>query len=389
MHANKQNMPPNDYIPFNWPHLIGSEIERITDSISRGHLSGCGYYTKMCHAQLEGYLNAPKVMLTHSCTGALEMAALLVDLEPGDEVIVPSYTFVSTASAFALRGAKLVFVDVDRLSMNIDLEKVASAISSKTRAVCVVHYAGSSCDMDAMVELCSRNNLVLIEDAAQALGSSFKGKKLGTFGALSTFSFHETKNIISGEGGALVINDPKYIDRGEMIWEKGTNRTKYTRGLVDKYTWLELGSSFLPGEITAAFLSAQLEAIDEITEKRRELFDNYHEQLLDCGEITVICHADSVMSNGHLFYIVCPNLQFRTELIAYALSRFSVHLHPHYVPLHSSPYGRRCGISRGAMSVTDDISSRLLRLPLFYDLRGDQQELVIRSILEFFNSKNL
>jgi dTDP-4-amino-4,6-dideoxygalactose transaminase len=388
MYTHKKNMPPNGYIPFNWPHLVGSELERISDSISRGHLSGGGYYTKMCHVQLEGYLNVPKVLLTHSCTGALEMAALLIDIEPGDEVIVPSYTFVSTASAFALRGAKLVFVDVDCLSMNVDVAKIEMAISAKTKAVCVVHYAGGSCDMDAVVGLCAKNNIVLIEDAAQALGSSFKGKKLGTFGALATFSFHETKNIISGEGGALVVNDPNLIERSEMIWEKGTNRSKYSRGLVDKYTWLELGSSFLPGEMIAAFLSAQLDSIGTISEHRRAIFDRYHSQLNGIDGIGVISHADGVEANGHLFYVVCPTEQFRTELVSYALNQRSVHLHPHYIPLHSSPFGLKCGISKGSMDVTNDISFRLLRLPLFFDLTEQQQAVVVRSILDFLETKS-
>jgi dTDP-4-amino-4,6-dideoxygalactose transaminase len=365
-------------IPFNRPHLTGREFAYIQQAVAAGQLAGNGQFTQRCQRWLEERLGAPRALLTHSCTAALELAALLLNLQPGDEVIMPSYTFVSTANAVVLRGAQPVFVDVRRDTLNIDERLIEAAITPHTRAIVVVHYAGVACEMDAILAIARRHNLSVIEDAAQGLLSSYKGKPVGTLGQLAALSFHETKNIISGEGGALIINDPLLAERAEILWEKGTDRSKFLRGMVDKYTWIDVGSSFLPGELIAAFLWAQMEEADRITTERLALWEQYDTacvQLTRFGLRGPTVPADCT-HNAHLFYQVLPPQLPRADLLA-DLNRRGVNAVFHYVPLHSSPAGRRYGRAAGPMTETDEYSRRLIRLPLWVGMGVDAVDRVV------------
>lgn len=373
-------------IPFNRPFLTGNELRYIEEAHARGHLAGDGQFTRRCHEWLRAETGAAGALLTHSCTAALEMTALLADIAPGDEVIMPSYTFVSTANAFCLRGGVPVFVDIRADTLNIDETLIESAITERTRAICVVHYAGVGCEMDVIMEIAQRRGLMVIEDAAQAVRSRYAGRPLGSFGALAAFSFHETKNIISGEGGALLINDPGYIERAEIIREKGTDRSRFFRGQVDKYTWCDVGSSFLPGEITAAFLCAQMEQADTITERRLRIWDRYRRDLADlerreCVRLPVI--PPRCTHNGHMFYVLLRDLAERGRFIEHLKQR-NIHAVFHYVPLHSSPAGIRLGRAQGPLRRTVDLSERIVRLPLWLGLEARQDE-VIAAAHEFFS----
>ncbi len=357
-------------VPFNRPHMTGDELTRITEAHSRGHLSGDGEFTRRCHAWLEGRTGAARALLTHSCTAALEMSALLLDLQPGDEVIMPSYTFVSTANAFVVRGAVPVFVDVRPDTLNIDETLIEAAITERTRAICVVHYAGVAAEMGAILRIAEEHELKVVEDAAQAVMSSYRGRALGSLGDLGALSFHETKNIISGEGGALLCRDPDLATRAEIIREKGTNRSQFFRGEVDKYTWVDVGSSYLPGELTAAFLFAQMEHAEEITSRRLAIWDTYHSALAaweSRGWIRRPVIPEGCRHNAHMYYLLLPSLQHRTAFIQ-GLSRRGIGAVFHYVPLHSSPAGLRFGRVSGRMDVTDASSERLVRLPLWVGL---------------------
>lgn len=354
-------------IPFNKPYMTGRELSNIAQAHANGHLSGDGQFTKRSHAWLEQELHAKRALLTHSCTAALEMAALLLDLRPGDEIILPSYTFVSTASAFALRGAVPVFVDVRSDTLNIDESLIEAAITERTKAICVVHYAGVACEMDTILDIASRRGLVVIEDAAQGILSTYKGRPLGTIGDLGTLSFHETKNIISGEGGALLCRDDQYSERAEILREKGTNRSRFFRGQVDKYTWVDVGSSFLPGEITAAFLCAQLDDAYTINQRRLEIWDQYHAWAAPheaAGRLVRPTIPENCTHNAHMYYMLLPSLDARTRFIQ-SLRTQGVQAVFHYIPLHSSPAGTQLGREGSKLSVTNDISNRLVRMPLW------------------------
>lgn len=375
-------------IPFNKPFIAGKELSYIAQSIMlEGHLSGDGFFTKRCHQWLEERLGCAKALLTHSCTGALEMAALLSDIQPGDEVIMPSFTFSSTANAFVLRGGVPVFVDIRPDTLNMDEKLIEKAITKRTRAITPVHYAGVSCEMDEIMSIAERYNLLVIEDSAQALLSDYKGRFLGTIGHFGCFSFHETKNVISGEGGALLVNDKRFVERAEIIREKGTNRSKFHRGEVDKYTWVDIGSSFLPGELMSAFLYAQLEQAEKIITARRQIFERYFEllgRLERKGLLRLPAIRDPATSNGHLFYIITRDPGERSELI-YFLKKKSILAVFHYVPLHSSPAGSKYGRVSGSMAVTDEVSDRLLRLPLFYEMTSEDVDQVAEAVTEFYS----
>jgi dTDP-4-amino-4,6-dideoxygalactose transaminase len=371
-------------IPFNKPFIIGRELSLIADAVSRGHLSGDGHYTRLCNRWFEEKLHCRKALLTHSCTAALEMAAILCDLQPGDEVILPSYTFVSTANAFALRGAVPVFVDIRADNLNIDEKLIEAAITPKTRAIVPVHYAGVPCEMDVIMDIAKRHKLLVVEDAAQALLSTYKGKALGTIGHFGCLSFHETKNIISGEGGALLINDERFFERAEIIREKGTNRSQFFRGEVDKYTWVDIGSSYLPSELVSAFLYAQLERGDEITAQRCRICSAYAEQLAPLEQAgKVRLPRFDADSNGHMYYMLLDSLATRTALIAH-LKAQGINPVFHYVPLHSSPAGRKYGRVSGSMQVTDELNERLLRLPLHYEMDDADVARISAAIRDFF-----
>jgi dTDP-4-amino-4,6-dideoxygalactose transaminase len=376
-------------IPFNKPFIAGKELYYISQSVlAESHLSGDGPFTKRCHKWLEERLGSPKALLTHSCTGALEMAALLCDIQPGDEVIMPSYTFVSTANAFVLRGAVPVFVDIDPDTLSMDEKLIKPAITSRTKAIVPMHYAGVACDMNEIMSIAREHKLWVIEDAAQGLLSTYHGRFLGTIGHLGCLSFHETKNIISGEGGALLINDVEFIERAEIIREKGTNRSKFLRGEVDKYTWVDIGSSFLPSELVAAFLYAQLEEAEKIIEARCRTFNLYYELLRPLeteGLIRLPLMRSECLCNGHIFYIIAKSLEERTRLIEY-LRKNSILAIFHYVPLHSSPAGLRYGRVSGRMQVTDDLSNRLVRLPMYYEMEDDVVIRVVQLIKSFYVS---
>jgi dTDP-4-amino-4,6-dideoxygalactose transaminase len=370
-------------IPFNRPYLTGREFEYIHEAVAAGQLAGNGRFTRQCQDWLERRTGAPRVLLTHSCTAALEMAALLIDLEPGDEVIMPSFTFVSTANAFVLRGGRPVFVDIRADTLNLDERRVEAAITSRTKAIVVVHYAGVACEMDGLLEIAARRGLIVIEDAAHALMSGYKGRPLGGFGHLATFSFHETKNVISGEGGALVVNDPRFLERAEIIWEKGTNRTQFSRGRVDKYTWMDVGSSFLPGELTAAFLWAQLEDADAITARRLEVWNRYRNASasIEALGLRMPVIPPDCEHNAHLFYLLLPSAGHRHEILS-DLNARGVNAVFHYVPLHSSPGGRKYGRAAGSMHVTDDCSARLIRLPLWIGMPEDAPHMIVERVRE-------
>jgi dTDP-4-amino-4,6-dideoxygalactose transaminase len=377
-------------IPFNRPAALGAELENLRDVMTRGHLAGDGFYTKRCNEWLERRLGAPHALLTHSCTGALEMAAILCDLAPGDEVIMPSYTFVSTANAFVLRGAVPVFVDVRADTINIDERLIAAAITPRTRAIAVVHYAGVACEMDAIMAIAKQHELLVVEDAAQALLATYRGHNLGTIGQLGCISFHETKNVISGEGGALLINDERLAGRAEIIREKGTDRSRFMRGEVDKYTWVDIGSSFLPSELVAAFLDAQLANADAVIARRRVLWQRYYQGLGELAaagfiELPRDVYADR-QANGHLFYLFADTMATRLALAAH-LKAQGIASVSHYVPLHSSPAGRKWGRASGELKVTDSVSDRLLRLPVFYGMTDAQVDAVVDAVRGFFRSR--
>lgn len=372
-------------IPFNKPYMTGKETEYIADAVGRGHISGDGFFTKQCHAFFEKKYGFLKTLLTTSCTDALEMAALLLDFKPQDEVIMPSYTFVSTANAFVLRGAKIVFADSLPDHPNIDPDKIEALITPKTKAIVVVHYAGNACDMDKINALARKYNLAVVEDAAQAIDSFYKGKPLGSCGDLSAFSFHETKNIISGEGGMLVINDSRFAKRAEIIREKGTNRSAFFRGEVDKYGWVELGSSFLPSDIIAAFLYAQLENLDTIQARRKQIWQTYFDELQPLaqkGLFTIPPIHDFATNNGHLFSLVCNNATDRENLINHLRSK-NIHAVFHYLSLHKSPFYSSLHDGR-ELPYSDHFSDCLVRLPLYYELSTEQQNFIISEIKAFF-----
>jgi dTDP-4-amino-4,6-dideoxygalactose transaminase len=376
-------------IPFNKPFIVGKELYYIAQSVLvESHLSGDGPFTRRCHQWLEERLGCARAFLTHSCTGAIEMAALLCDIRPGDEIIMPSFTFVSTANAFVLRGGVPVFVDIRPDTLNLNEELVESAITERTRAIVPMHYGGVGCAMDSILDVARRYTLWVIEDAAQAFLSKYKGRYLGTFGTLGCLSFHETKNIISGEGGALIVNDPALVERAEIIREKGTNRNKFFRGEVDKYTWVDLGSSFLPGELIGAFLYAQLEQADKIISTRLRIFNLYCDllqPLWDKGLIRLPTIPENCVCNGHLSYIIVKSLEERTRLIEFLRER-AIWAVFHYVPLHSSPAGLRYGRISGQMEVTDDLSRRLLRLPMYHEMKEEEVHRVVDGIKEFYDS---
>jgi dTDP-4-amino-4,6-dideoxygalactose transaminase len=358
-------------VPFNRPFMTGGEIEYIRQAHFNKHLSGNGEFTKKCQGWLEQTLGAGKALLTHSGTAALEMAALLAEIGPGDEVIMPSFTFVSTANAFVLRGAVPVFVDIRPDTLNLDESLVEAAITPRTRAIVPVHYAGVACAMDELGAIARRHDLLLIEDAAQAVGSTYGGRPLGTIGELAAISFHETKNVISGEGGAILINDDRFADRAEILWEKGTNRAGFFRGEVDKYTWMDVGSSFLPCELVAAFLWAQLEQAENLTQRRLECWWKYHAAfagLEASGRVRRPVVPEGCGHNGHIYYLLLADLGARTALMA-ALKARGVSTTFHYVPLHDSPAGRRYGRAQGDLPVTCAVSDSLVRLPLWIDMR--------------------
>jgi len=357
-------------ISFNKPFMTGKELWYISQAHHNSQLSGDGPFTKKCHEWLEQRTGCLNALLTHSCTAALEMAAILADIKPGDEVIMPSYTFVTTANAFVLRGAVPVFVDIREDTLNIDERLIEAAITDKTVAIVAVHYAGVGCEMDTIMDIARRHNLLVIEDAAQGLMATYKNKALGAIGHLGTFSFHETKNITSGEGGALLINDERFVERAEIIREKGTNRSRFFRGQVDKYTWVDIGSSYLPGELIAAFLLAQIEEAHIITERRMAVWEKYHEAfapLEKCGTLRRPVISDGCQHNAHMYYLLMNSLQTRNMYIS-RLKDIGINAVFHYVPLDSSPAGRRYGRSSGSLEVTRLVSESLVRLPLWVGL---------------------
>jgi dTDP-4-amino-4,6-dideoxygalactose transaminase len=369
-------------IQFNKPHMSGKELLYIAEANANNMLAGDGPFTKRCHAWLEERTGCSKALLTHSCTAALEMAAILADIQPGDEVIMPSYTFVSTANAFVLRGGIPVFVDIRPDTLNIDEKLIEAAITARTKAIVPVHYAGVACEMDVIMDIAKRHNLLVIEDAAQGIMSTYKGRALGSIGHMGAYSFHETKNVISGEGGALLINDSRFAVRAEIIREKGTNRSQFFRGQVDKYTWVDIGSSYLPGEIIAAFLWAQMEEADDITRRRLALWDIYQEafaKLEQSGSVRRPVVPPELQHNAHMYYLLMPDLEKRTALIA-NLKDADINAVFHYVPLHSSPAGRRYGRASGDLSITDSVSERLVRLPLWVGLTEADQKRVADEI---------
>jgi dTDP-4-amino-4,6-dideoxygalactose transaminase len=373
------------HIHFNRPFATGTEIDYIKQSIENSHTCGDGIFTKKCHALLEQVLEVPKALLTTSCTHALEMAALLLDIQPGDEVIVPSFTFVTTINAFVLRGAQPVFIDIRPDTLNLDESKLEQLITPKTKAIIPVHYAGIGCEMESIMEIAGRHGITVVEDNAHGLFGKYKGKYLGTFASLATQSFHETKNFSCGEGGALLINDPKYIERAEIIREKGTNRSRFFRGQVDKYTWVDIGSSYLPSDMLAAYLYAQLEVREAIQAKRRQVWEYYYEHLQDWAQQhnirfpIVPKHCEQAY---HMFYLLMPDLEKRQALIAH-LKAQGISSVFHYLPLHLSDVGRNLGGKEGDCPVTEDISDRLLRLPFYNDLTLDDQARVVASIQDF------
>ena len=374
------------FVAFNKPPYIGKESEYVLDAVNKGHISGDGEYTKKCAKKLEELSGTKRALLTTSCTHATEMAALLSDIKPGDEVIMPSYTFVSTADAFVLRGATPVFVDIRPDTMNIDETLIEDAITSKTKAIVPVHYAGVGCEMDTIMDIARRHNLTVIEDAAQAIASTYKGKALGTFGDFGCYSFHETKNISMGEGGALLIQNEDLIEPAEIIREKGTNRAKFFRGQIDKYTWVNYGSSYLPSDMNAAYLWAQIENIDIIQKKRLSVWNRYREGLSELEKKEYIEFGvipDECTNNAHMFYIKVRDLENRTDLLKF-LTENGVQAVFHYVPLHSAPAGRKFGRFNGEDRYTTKESERLIRLPLFYSISDEEVEYTIEMLLKYF-----
>ena len=372
-------------VDFNRPVPFGRELEYMAEAVANGHISGDGPFTKKVHSFLERELPVPKVLLTTSCTHALEMAAILLDIQDGDEVIVPSFTFVSTINAFVLRGARPVFVDIRPDTLNLDESKLDAAITPQTKVIVPVHYAGVGCEMDAIMQIANQRNIPLVEDNAHGLFGKYKGQHLGTFGVMATQSFHETKNFTSGEGGALLINNAELIERAEIIREKGTDRSRFFRGQVDKYTWVDIGSSYLPSDILAAFLYGQLEQRDQIQSHRKTLWETYFTALTDWAKMmsvalpTIPAHSDH---SYHMFYILLPNLELRQKFIKY-LRELRIYSMFHYLPLHLSDMGKHFGGKPGDCPVTEDISDRLVRLPFHNGLSAPEQEQALEAILEF------
>jgi dTDP-4-amino-4,6-dideoxygalactose transaminase len=371
-----------EIIPFNRPHMTGEEFSRISNARLNGILSGDGPFTKQCHNWLEKKTGSNKALLTHSCTAALEMSALLLEIQPGDEIIMPSYTFVSTANAFVLRGGVPVFVDIRPDTLNIDEHLIEAAITPKTRAIAPVHYAGVGCKMDHIMEIARHHNLAVVEDAAQGVMSTYKGQALGSIGDLGCYSFHETKNVISGEGGALLINNSQLSERAEVIREKGTNRSRFFRGQVDKYTWQDLGSSFLPGELTAAFLSAQLDDAEKITVERLKIWNNYHTLLenLESDEMLTRPYIPAdCQHNGHMYYIIL-NKSIERDKVIQQLKLDEINTVFHYIPLHSSPAGLKFGRFTGNLKNTNELSNQLIRLPMWIGLTEEMQLRIVESL---------
>lgn len=366
-------------IPFNFPYMTGNELKYIREAHNNGCLAGNGQFTKRCHQWLESYTGSNKSLLTHSCTAALEMAALLLNIKSGDEIIMPSYTFVSTANAFVLRGAVPVFVDIRADTLNIDESLIEDAITTKTKAIIPVHYAGVACEMDSIMNIAKSNNLYVVEDAAQGIMAKYKGRALGSIGDIGAYSFHETKNLISGEGGSLLVNNSEFISRAEIIWEKGTDRGKYFRGEVNKYSWQAIGSSFLPGELMAAFLWAQLEEAEKITNIRKSKWKRYHDAFEDLekgGFIIRTVVPEDCQHNGHMYYILLSSDIDRNNILN-CFRENNISSVFHYVPLHSSPAGKEYGRSHGSLDVTIEKSKQLIRLPLWVGLTESQQDRVV------------
>lgn len=376
-------------IPFNVPPCVGDELEYIKQAIDSHKISGDGPFTKKCNAWMEERFHAQKVLLTTSGTTALDMALLLCDLQLGDEVILPSYTFSSTATAPVLVGAKLVFVDIRPDTMNIDETKIEQAITDRTKVIIAMHYAGVACEMDTIMKIARKHNLKVVEDAAQGVMSTYKGKYLGTIGDFGCYSFHETKNYSMGEGGAIVINNPEYNERAEILREKGTNRAKFFRGQVDKYTWVDFGDSYLPSELNAAYLWAQLEKADEINEDRLKTWNTYYQALKpleEAGKIELPVIPDGCEHNAHMFYIKCKSLEERTALISYMKSNEILCVF-HYIPLHSAPAGVKFGRFHGEDKFTTKESERLLRLPMYYGLKREDLQAVVNAVINFYGEK--
>ena len=376
----------NFKIPFNRPFLVGKELYYIAQSVLSGHTAGDGLFTQKCQDLLENKFGIEKVLLTPSCTAALEMAAILCDIKPGDEVILPSFTFVSSANAFYARGAKPIFVDIRSDTLNMDETKIEEVITKRTKAIIPVHYAGVACEMDAIMEVAKRHNIYVVEDAAQAMNAKYQDKYLGTIGDLGTYSYHETKNVICGEGGALALNNKKFVKRAEIIREKGTNRSQFFRGQVDKYTWVDIGSSYLLSDLLAAFLYAQLENMKRIQERRMQLYQIYINALIPLvneGKLRLPFLSSNCETNYHIFYIIVNDDKTRIALMNYLMSKGILAVF-HYIPLHLSPMGRNLGYRQGQLPLTESISDRLLRLPLYYDLKREEQEEVINAIHDFY-----
>ena len=376
-------------IPFNKPHITGNELNYILDAVDEGKLSGNGKYTKLSQEFFESNYGFKKTLLTTSCTDALEMCAILLDIKPGDEVIVPSFTFVSTALAFVRQGAQIIFADSNNYNPNLDISKLEALITNKTKAIVTVHYAGFSVDMDVLMSLANKYNLYVVEDAAQAVDSFYKGKPLGSIGHLSTFSFHETKNISCGEGGLLAINDTKFTNRAEIIWEKGTNRTSFFRGEINKYGWVDTGSSFLPSEISAAFLYAQLLKMDDIQNRRKFIWNKYYDSLsiiVKKAGIKLPVFPDFTTNNAHMFYLVCKSLEQRTALIDF-LKKNDIHAVFHYSSLHKSDYYLNVNKSKNLnLKYSDLYSDSLVRLPLYYDLSNNEIDHILQILTQFINN---
>jgi len=375
-------------IPFNKPLVLGKEFDNIKKVIVSNRFSGDGEFTKKCSELMERKFNSKKVLVTTSCTHALEMAFILINLQPGDEVICPSYTFVSTVNAFMLRGAKPVFVDIRKDTLNIDENLIEEKITDRTKAIIPVHYAGVSCEMDKINKIAKKHKLFIIEDAAQGVNAKYKGKSLGTLGDMGTYSFHESKNYQCGEGGALLIENEEFFERAEIIREKGTNRSKFFRGEVDKYTWVDIGSSYLPAEILAAFLYEQLENMDKVKKKRQESFRYYYDNLKELemeGKIRLPIIPEECETNYHMFYMLLSSEQGRNELLS-RLKEKSIYATFHYIPLHTSPMGKRLGYKKGDLPVTERISGRILRLPMFYELKVKEQAYIVDNVVRIIQS---
>ncbi len=376
-------------IPFNKPHLTGKETTYIQDAVLSGKISGNGKYTQKCHRFFEDRHGFKKCLLTTSCTDALEMAAILMDIQPEDEVILPSFTFTSTANAFVLRGAKLVFVDSSSENPNMDVQLIEALITHKTKGIVVVHYAGIACDMDVVMDIAERYNLLVVEDAAQSIESTFKGKPLGSIGHFGAFSFHETKNVISGEGGMLVVNDERFIDRAEIIWEKGTNRAAFFRGEIEQYGWMDVGSSFLPSEVVSAFLFAQLEELSEIQSRRMKIWKRYWDELSEvclAQNIQIPVIPDFASNNAHIFYLVLPNRDLRDRLIQTLGDKHILAVF-HYQSLHKSDFFLKKGGTPRLLKNSDRYSDCLVRLPLYYDLQDEEQDRILNCIKNIIETR--